>query len=329
MQSRPQLKIEMEIENLKTEILHHIQTDTSGLNITWLLKKLNGIAFLETSLSSPNKNEYKCKKTQRSPQGGSQKLLYKIGSVYTEESLEKTEPYVLKLSPPGDTRNAAIVLKNRLPENKILHDIICVGLFVRELKYTNYTFNMSVLKELGDKMSNLIAMMNPASMKGKILSSTTDIVSLIYDTIEFTQLEFGKDDTTFQNTTFEPMFKEAIKIGKGKMNVTTIGELPKTASIDREKLQHIIIVILKKFSLFTERPNVTVTTWYTDSDVKIIFTNGHKFDPINFQTAPIKPDNLNFAVVKKLCLLLKIDCDVSLDCVTVTVPLLPLLTLQN
>ena len=151
-----------------------------------------------------------------------------------------------------------------------------------------------------------------------LLTCVMEIIASINNIIEFIQLDNNQLTVNAQKIDFKPCLKEAIKVGRERLEATITGRVPNTIIIDREKFQRIIIGITRKF---LDSSHVTISTWYTQTELNIIFFNDESINLALFQLKPMDSQNLSLNVVSKLCDLMNIDCVVEKTCITITVPL--------
>jgi hypothetical protein len=139
-----------------------------------------------------------------------------------------------------------IVLSNKTVINGMndefsqkLHDTICVGLVMDNMRKRNYKLNMKIFTDLSKYVTDALLAVNDRVILQNMLSmltNVTDLLQLEYDIIPLKITRFDLHNVIYAAVA---MFKNIMVI------VSIDKDVPKMVSSDRDKFQQIMVLILQ------------------------------------------------------------------------------------
>lgn len=218
-------------------------------------------------------------------------------------------------------------------------DSICIGIVMGNLKDSNFNFTMSVCKELSRIITQIMdfftSLTSSSSTKmdpdisGKIDLYLTDVIRILYDTIDYIEIDAEKIELQKDVVNMIDFVKETIEIGSfGNIGKDIDDNVPAVLILDKERVQQMLISVLKKINDLTEmRLQVSFVDYSSiDSfDVFIVFRfystkfrNNTEMKK-RFTVDHVSVSSLDMFISKRLCEIMNGTFDVREDGIIVKI----------
>lgn len=200
-----------------------------------------------------------------------------------------------------------------------IFDSICAGLVMGKLKDDNYAFAMSicqVLSRVVQRVLNLVASLPQSTNSIRLIDSQlTDIISIIFDAMDYLELDAGKAVVVSNNVDVIPFIGETVSILQqdGSSITHDIEDtVPQAVVFDKQRVQQMLVAVAKKLTdVPMVRLNVKLENYSTpDSPNSELFLYFHFFSDTSrqnqeiqrrFRAEQVSVGTLGIHVVKKAC----------------------------
>ncbi len=200
-----------------------------------------------------------------------------------------------------------------------IFDSICAGLVMGRLKDDNFAFAMSicqVLSRVVQRVLKLVASLPQNTNSIKLIDSQlTDIISIIFDAMDYLELDAGKAVVVSNNVEVFPFITETVSILQqdgSSMTHDIDDTVPPAVVFDRQRVQQMLMAVAKKLTdVPTVRLNVKMENYSTpDSPNSELFLYFHFFSDTTrqnqeiqrrFRAEQVSVGTLGIHVVKKAC----------------------------
>lgn len=221
-------------------------------------------------------------------------------------------------------------------QQKRIHDSICIGLILGNLKDTNYSFITSLCNELSQIVTKIFKVFSTLSLDKKdkenyelVNSCLRDVITIIYDTIDYVEIDAERVIMEKNQVSVKNFIDETLKIlGKSTMLKDIDDTIPEQILLDEKHVRQILVSILAKLSDIPDlRLNVTCVDYSTIESFDMLLvlhiaSNSSRNNiEINkrFQIENVSVHTLNVFIVKRLCEIMKGTFDVNENGVTIKI----------
>ncbi len=200
-----------------------------------------------------------------------------------------------------------------------IFDSICAGLVMGRLKDDNYAFAMSICKVLSKVVQQVLVLVtslpqNTSSIR-QIDSQLTDIIAIIFDAMDYLDIDAGKAEMITNSVNVLDFIKETISILQqdgSTMTHDVEDSVPDSVLLDRQRVQQMLMSVARKLTdLPGVRLNVKLENYSTaDNPNSELFLYFHFFSGTTrqnqeiqrrFRVEQVSVGTLGIHVVKKLC----------------------------
>lgn len=242
---------------------------------------------------------------------------YKIGELYTVEKLPPNK-YVIY------HRNniIAIVCLDKqegletFPEDiqRRIHDSICIGLVMGNLKDSKYNFTMSVCNALGNIVNQVIQSFDSLTTKSRndpriverINSYLNDVITIIYDTIDYLEIDAEKVSLQKNVVNMSTFVAETVGIVQDMFSIKVTTDLSDSANrslvFDRKWVQQMIVSLLKKLNDISDiKLHIQLIGTVLVFHIYSIYSRNNAEIQSRLQVENVTVSTLDIFVIKKLC----------------------------
>lgn len=224
-------------------------------------------------------------------------------------------------------------------EKQHIHDSICIGLVLGNLKNSNYSFTMTICSKLSkivQQALSTIVTFSQSSQNAETIrlinslnSILDDAMSIIYDAIEFVEIDAEKSTLHKDLVKVSDVIDESISVAEVSTLKKEIEDsVPEFLVFDNLRITQIMSSILKRIKDIPDLTlNVKLENFSTRSSLNYFFTclissntTKNNQEIMNkFQMAELSVDNLPIFILKRLCEIMNGTFKVSLSGVFFTI----------
>lgn len=197
---------------------------------------------------------------------------------------------------------------------KRIHDSICVGLVMENLKDAKFDFTMSVCRELARNVDQVIQMFHNVTPNRidpryieKINTTLNDLITIIIDTIDF--LEIDEEKVTLEQNVVNmgDFLRETVSIvqdmfTQGRIATDLDDNANRSLVFDKSRVQQMLISLLKKLvGIENLRVRVALTGRILVFQIYSLTTRSNKEIQNRLTAEKVTVATLDIFVVKRLC----------------------------